>query len=74
MGVYIIKVVDTNGEFFAPVAVEADNLMEAMKTYEDAWYPAIFTDPDYGIGEVEIKCVDRFVKQKKPLLERESAE
>ncbi|GAF75046.1 unnamed protein product [marine sediment metagenome] len=65
MGIYVIRVNDTIGDSYAPVAVEADTLMEAMKTYEDAWYPGIFTDPTYGIGEVEINCVSSFVKQGK---------
>lgn len=64
MGIYVIRVVDNIGDAYAPVAVEADTLMEAMKTYEDSWYPGIFTDESYGIGEVEINCVSSFVKQK----------
>jgi len=63
MGIYVIRVVDNVGSAYAPVAVEADDLMEAMKTYEDAWYPGIFSDPSYGIGEVEINCVSDFVKK-----------
>jgi hypothetical protein len=53
----IIEATDNYGDVYPPVAIHADTIQEAMVTYEDKWYPGMFTDPSMGIGEIKIKSV-----------------
>jgi hypothetical protein len=74
MGIFVIRATDTIGDAYAPVAVEADDIVVAMRRYEELWYPGIFTDIIFvlhpsvnvivnNIGEVEINCVDSFIRK-----------
>jgi hypothetical protein len=57
MGIFIIEVEDTHGDTYPPVGVHADTPKEAIDAYEATWYPGVFTDPSFGIGEIKIKYV-----------------
>ncbi len=62
MALFIIRAEEAIGYSYAPVAVEADTMMEAMKRFEEERYPGIFTDPSFGIGGVKIECVSSFIQ------------